>query len=269
MITIDTKDLLDFDELKMYFGEDYSPTNKIKIYQPSLGDIVEFGDVRFYSIVNSICGNPTMFRLQLWNIGINWNQISDFDFFSMMIKNYTPEDTYLLFGNLNLSWFELFHDNEKDCNVLVYIERDEFGNPIQINEDDMIIIDEVVYIKIVEYIRYMFNIHPKVEHAKNKVTAEAIIWEEEMNAKNEEIKHKDDIIKSSILLPLISAAVNHPGFKYKKNELKEVGIVEFMDSIQRLQIYESTKALMGGMYSGMCDLSKVNKEEFNFMRSIK
>ena len=39
-----------------------------------------------------------------------------------------------------------------------------------------------------------------------------------------------------------------------------------MDSVSRLNIYESTKALYSGMYSGMCDLSKVNKNEFNFMR---
>ena len=48
----------------------------------------------------------------------------------------------------------------------------------------------------------------------------------------------------------------------------EVGIVEFMDSVQRLQIYESSTALMKGMYSGFLDTSKINKEELNFMRDI-
>ena len=42
-----------------------------------------------------------------------------------------------------------------------------------------------------------------------------------------------------------------------------------MDNRQRRQIYESTRALFGGMYSGMCDLSKVDKNEFNFMRDVK
>ena len=62
--------------------------------------------------------------------------------------------------------------------------------------------------------------------------------------------------------------VNHPGFKYKKNELKEVGIVEFMDSVKRLQTYENTVALLRGMYSGMIDASKINKEEFNWTRPL-
>ena len=63
--------------------------------------------------------------------------------------------------------------------------------------------------------------------------------------------------------------LNHPGFKYKKDELKEVGIVEFMDSVKRLQTYESVTALMSGMYSGMLDTSKLNlKEELNWMRDL-
>lgn len=269
---MESQNLLDFDELKLYFGEDYYPTNKIKITQPTIGTILEYGDVKYYSMINSICGNPTMFRLQLWKMGINWNKITDFELFSMMIKGFTPNETSSLFGDLNLSWFEGFHDSEKDCNILVYIPRDEQGNPKDIrtiSDDDMIIIDEIVYIKIVEYLRYMFNIHPKVERAKNKATAEAMIWEEEENLKVQQIKNKDNKIEKSTLLPMISAALNHPGFKYKKNELKEIGIYEFMDSIQRLQIYESTRALMSGMYSGFVDTKGINKEEFNFMRSIK
>ena len=42
-----------------------------------------------------------------------------------------------------------------------------------------------------------------------------------------------------------------------------------MDSVQRLQIIESTSALLHGSYSGFADVSKVDKEQFNFMREIK
>ena len=74
--------------------------------------------------------------------------------------------------------------------------------------------------------------------------------------------------KHSNLLSLISACVNHPGFKYKLQELREVGLYQFMDSVKRLQIYESSRALLNGLYCGFSDLSKINKNEFNFMRDI-
>ena len=106
---------------------------------------------------------------------------------------------------------------------------------------------------------------PKIEKAKDRTTKEWMIEEEEMKLKT----RKDDGSSTSYLLPLISGCLNHPGFKYNKQQLKEVNYYEFMDSVQRLQIIESTSALLHGSYSGFADVSKVDKEQFNFMREIK
>ena len=152
---------------------------------------------------------------------------------------------------------------------MVNIPEDENGNLIPINYEDAIIIDELIYKKIIKYLCVMFNLHFKVERAKNKATKEAMIWEDEMNLNTELQKKEKRDIPKSFLLPLISSMVNHPGFKYKTSELKQINIFQFMDSVQRLQIYESTHALLGGMYSGFCDTSKIDKDEFNFMRDIR
>lgn len=261
--------LYDFDELKMYFGEDYWVTDRICIKQPTIGDILKFGDVKFYSMINTLCANTTTFRLDLWKNGVDWNKLSDFTLFSSIIKGYTPENTYLIFGDLNLSWFETIPNEETKSNILVYIPRDETGHVLPFDYKNPIIIDELTYMKMIKYLRTMFNINPKVERAKNKATKEAIIWEDEMNLKKEEEKKKDKGYTSSFLLPLISSMVNHPGFKYKLQELKDVGIVQFMDSVKRLQLYENTTALMSGVYSGMLDSSKMNlSKELNWLKDL-
>ena len=131
------------------------------------------------------------------------------------------------------------------------------------NEKQNIEIDETVYLQISGYIKMMFNLFPKVEKARGKSTKEWIIMEEKQQMElNQNTSYK------STLLPLISSCLNHPGFKYKKNELYDVGIVEFMDSVKRLQVYESSTALLKGVYSGFVDTSKIDKEEFDFMRQI-
>ena len=263
--------IYDFDELKMYFGEDYWVTDKICIRQPSIGDIIEFGDSKFYHMLYLFCSNPTFLRLQLWKAGVDWNKISDFELFSQyLVKGFTPKDTYLLFGDLNFSWFEYVHDNKKDCDLLIYIPRDNDGNAINITYEDAIVIDEIVYMKIIKYLSSMFDIHMKVEHAKNKATKEAMIWEDEMNLKVEEQKKSKRDYEKSTLLPLISAMVNHPGFKYKTSELKEIGIVQFMDSVKRLQTYENATALLKGMYSGFIDVSKDKnlQKQINWIKDL-
>ena len=81
-------------------------------------------------------------------------------------------------------------------------------------------------------------------------------------------RKKDKDSSANSIQSLISSCVNHPGFKYKLSELKELGVAEFYDSVKRLQIYESSTALMKGMYSGFVDSSKINSDDYNFMKEI-
>lgn len=242
---------MEFDKLKMFFGEPYSVNQKITIYQPTIMDIIKFGEKDFYSILNIFIANTTSYRLPLWEKGIDWNKITDFELFSMLVPNLPQESTALLFRDIDFQKFKLVYITNKD--------DEKIG--IFINEEQQIVIDEKTYIHVVSYLREMFDMHPKVEKAKGKTTKMAIIDEDRMNRE----LHKNDKYQST-LMPLISFCLNHPGFKYKKNELKEMGIVEFMDSVKRLQIYESTSALTHGVYSGMVDVSKIDKNEFNFLR---
>ena len=243
---------MEIDKLKLYFGEPYKINDKITILQPSIGDIMRFGEKDFYAMLNPFITNPTSYRLTLWDAGIDWNTITDYDLFATLLKSTNPNNTKLLFGDID---FRLFNKYTKKLN-------DEETTTLYNPEQD-IEIDEKTYEHIAKYLRTMFNIFPKVEKAKGKTTKEWMIDEDRISYN----LHKDEDYKST-LLPLISSCLNHPGFKYKKSELKDVCIVEFMDSVQRLQIYENTTALMGGMYSGMVDAKGLDKDALNFMRSI-
>lgn len=247
------------DALQLYFGEPFTiPSeyaNDIQIFQPTIGDIIHEGEKKVYSAVNTLIANPTMYRLQLWKMGIDWNKLSDFDLFCMLSSSLEQDSTKLLFGDLDFQLFKICQNENTDeeGNLHFYLYNDE--------QDYLI--DESTYQILSLYIKNMFNIFPKVEKARGKATKESMIWEDQMNFD----LHKNDKYKST-LLPLISSCLNHPGFKYKKNELREVGIVEFMDSVQRLQVYESSTALLKGIYSGFIDASKINKDDLNFMRDI-
>ena len=244
-----------FDELKMYYGLDYKIDDQIIIRQPTIGDIIEFGEQHVLSSIMPFVSNPTSYRLHLWDMGIDWNKISDYELFVSLIQGSKKEDTYLLFGDVDFGSLSPYQNTETNDIVLM-------------SDDRSLMIDEYKYMHMREYIRLMFNQYPKVEKAKGKATKEAIIDEERMNLINNKKLNKNKGSKS-MYLPLISSMVNHPGFKYKKNELKEVGIVEFMDSVKRLQVYESTRALMSGIYSGFCDTSKMNlNKELNWLRDI-
>ena len=253
---------IQFDELQMYYQIPYKVNDFITIYQPTIGEIMELGDLRFYASLYPFTCNPTSMRLKLWDDGLDLNKVSEFELFIILHPNMDFQALPLVFGDFDFSKLTPMKHTDTNKISLDYVEEDEFGEIIS----DVPVIDEETYHVIAEYIRTMLNQHPKTERAKGRATKEAIIEEDRMNL---EFAKKKGELEHSILLPLISSMVNHPGFKYKKKELIDVGIVEFMDSVQRLQLYENVTALMSGVYSGMLDTSKMNlSKELNWLRDL-
>ena len=243
-----------FDKLKMYFGEDFNYKGII-ISMPTIGDILEIGEERFYRSMSPFIYNSTSIRAMLWDAGIDWNTVKDIEVFGYMsniILDKEPQS--LIFKNLYWDNFKVVsipkqNDDEED-KLGLYDER---TNILLLEED---------YMAIVEYVREILNMHPKVEKAKGKTAKSWIIQEDKMNAQNREEKN------TSTLLPLISSCVNHPGFKYKLQELREVGIYQFMDSVKRIQKYENGTAALKGCYSGMISSKDIPQETLNYMGDI-
>ena len=244
-------------QLQLFYGDDFKVNDFITIHQPTIGDILEYdkeyGESSFWSMLNVFTANPTSYRLFLWkDMNIDWTFLNDYQLFLILYQ-------FEIFTLPEEEWTNI---DEKGITDVIKLLR----NSTLYNPEKEIELDEDSYNVIVYYLRSTFNIFPKIEKAKDRTTKEWIIEEEEMKLN---AKKKDSDSSTSYLLPLISGCLNHPGFKYNKQELKQVGYYEFMDSVQRLQIIESTSALLHGSYSGFADVSKVDKEQFNFMREIK
>ena len=139
---------------------------------------------------------------------------------------------------------------------------DEDSKLVLYDKQTEILLYEEDFTMIAEYIREILNMHPKVEKAKGKTAKSWIIQEDKLNAQVRDNKN------TSTLLPLISTCVNHPGFKYKLQELKEVGLYQFMDSVKRIQKYENGTAALKGCYSGMISSKDIPNEVLNYMGDI-
>lgn len=254
---IEETEKLDFNPLRMYFGDDYAVNDKIIIHQPSIQDFIDAeNESDIYSVIIPFTANTTSYRLQLWDMGIDWNKISNMELFALLLKTEKLKYSKLIFGDIDFSTFNLYK-KQVDNEMALTLYSSELD--IEINEE--------AREKMCKYIQYMFNSFPPEEEFTSSKTLKQDLINKDRQKQIQLSKEKANSSEKS-LLSMISFYLNHPGCKYKKNELREVGYFEFMYNIQRLQIYESTRALFGGMYSGMCDLSKVDKNEFNFMRDI-
>ncbi len=251
----------EFDKLQMYFGKTYvidleSAQGSISVDIPTVGDIMEIGEKKFYSTLGIFVTNTTSYRLMLDELKLDWNTLSDFELFCMLYNQIDFDVSKLMFGDLDFKKFALYNKklSNKSESIVLW------------NKEDNIEINEEVYQHIAQYLRAVFNMFPEEKITEDETLKKMYLDKDRINLAIEKKKNKNT--DSTSILPLISACVNHPGFKYKPMELRHVNICEFYDSVKRLQIYENTTALLKGSYSGMIDSSKIDKDQFNFMREI-
>lgn len=250
---------LDFNPLALYFGDDYvikSGSKEIRIHQPVVQDFIDYGESNIYASIVPFISNTTAYRVQLWDAGIDWCKTSNQELFAMLCKSIDQKYSRIIFGDINFSSFDLYEkkNNNGETEIVLYSKEHDLE------------IDEKTRNKMCKYVQYMFNARPPEEEFTSSKTLKQDLIN---NDRQKQLSKSKSDRHYTNLVSLISFCVNHPGFKYRKNELREVGIVEFMDSVQRLQVYEATHALMGGMYSGFVDTSKIDKKEFDFMRELK
>ena len=239
------------DELKMYFkGYEYEVNDGIKMISPTMGDVIEYGENEYFSAVHYITCIPSDMISTLWDMGIDWETLDDFDLFIMLTRTLTKDNLKLIFTDLDLSAMEV-KVNEQNGEIILR------------NEETNQTIDKLAYYKIVEYLRKIHGIKPKPKKALNKDTKRVLI---EVDRQDKKKAMKDAEKHSSQLLPLISAMMRYPGFKYKSNELKDCTLYEFMDTVKGANIYISSTSLLQGSYSGFCDTSKIDKKNFDWMR---
>lgn len=240
---------LEVDDLQLYIGDDYIINDKIKVLQPTIRKIAEFGEKDFFSVVHTITAIPSDMKSQLWDMGLDWMEVDDFELFVMLSQTLTLDKTTLLFGDLDFSKLRPFGHPQIE------------GEIVLADKESGILIDKMIYLQIVSYLRKAFNIKPKVEKAANALTKKILIEED-----RKKIEFNRDKPFKSFLLPLISSVKVKQG--YTKEYVLNMGYVEFMDDISRLQVIHNADHLLSACYAGTIDMKKINKAELNWMKEL-
>ena len=236
------------DDLSVYRGAPYQITDKIIIPHPTPNQIADMGEQQYFSVVQHICSTSSDMKYPLHKMGYDWEKVEDYQMFMMIVQSLTPDQTHLIFGDIDLS--KLSPRQKKDSEDVVLIDL-----------DSGVYIDEMIYLKIVNYLRKIHGFKRNVIKAESEFTHDMLIEIEKSDLE----KTKNKTYKS-FLLPLISSVKARQG--YTKETIFNMQIAEFLDEVNRLQIIVNTDALLGGVYSGMMDTKRIRKSEFNWMREI-
>ena len=241
------------DELKLYLGSDIKIASGITLYQPTIGEIANYNEAEYFSMAQTICSTPSSMKVALDDMKLDYMQVDDFQLFMMLCQSLSQDKTKPLLGDLDLTKFKPYQLKDADEVVLANGEVDGDGNPI--------IINQIIYDILVTYIRKMHGFKKQVDKAGNAITRKVLIDEDRKAAQ----RNKDKPYKS-FLVPLVSSLQGRQG--YTKDYICNMGLYEFMNQINRVQIIVQADAALGGMYSGFVDTKKMDKTVLDWTRDI-
>ena len=240
--------LLEVDELMLYFGDPYKINDYITITLPKIGELVKYGERQYFSMIQTLTAIPSEMKSQLWDMGFDWTQLDNFQLFMMLAPTLPKDKTSIVLGDLDLQAMRPF-ENKSNGTVVLY------------NPSTGVVIDELAYGKIHSYLCSAHNLTKKVEKAANEFTKKFMIEED-----RQKIEYSKKQPYKSSLKNLISAVKCRQG--YTLDYIRNMGLVEFFDDISRLQIIVQSDALLQGSYSGMVDTKKIPQKNFDWMREI-
>lgn len=238
------------DELALINGKKHICSNGLMIKNPILKEIVDFGESKYNSLVDLFCSKPYDYMVQLDDLGISWNEVSNFDIFTMLFS--TDLEDY----NKSLSWlFDL------ECNFDKYLNQ-ENGETVFFDEEKNIKIDRLIYEEISNYLKFINFISEEREFNPGDYMARMMVLEQERKRIKRLMRHPKP--PESRLSCLISFLVwnNTSGMRYE--DIFNLSIYQFHDGVKRLLKTDNYRNKMFGYYSGNIDPKNLDIEKIHW-----
>lgn len=221
------------DDLPIYRGNDFIVNDKITIHQCTLDEICTYGEYNYFALINTLTAVGADMKFQLFDAGIDYTKISDYQlFYSFLCRGISQEQSSIILGTLDFSKFEI-------------LSRQDTGDLVLYDKSDNIIIDEYTYLLIVEVLRKMHGLKRNNQIPANESTKQALIED----ARDEYIANINKR-HTSQLKNMISTMINSEGFKYNHDEVWNMKINAFLDSVKRINKIKDAGLLLQSGYSG-------------------
>lgn len=219
---------------------------KIHIVIPTVGDVLKHED-DYYNLVSILTAMPVDLMVQLDEAGIDFTTINEYELFLRLFPVIRQQDTSLIFGDLDLSNFQIAVSEEKNSLVLIDTKTE-----VEINRS--------VQMEIASVLR---KIHHLEKNRKKPANQEAKDYM--LERAKEKIKRRRNRVEDSQLESLIVALVNTEQYKYDFEGTKGLSIYQFNESVRQIIKKVDYDNRMFGVYSGTINAKELSQEDLNWL----
>lgn len=274
--------VFEFDELSIYRGKDIPVTPKVIVTQPTLSQIEEFGERRYFNAVQLLTSVGADLKWQLWDAGVDYTQIDDYDLFvgficrsvssqkKMYEKLVTSEEYADKVADISQEDLESLLINPLEL-VLKDIDLADF-EPCFLNGTEQLIlydkerditIDRFVYTRLVEVVRKIHGFKRNNQIPANERTKMDLIDDARDDAMMASMRPYRSTLKS-----YISAFAIKCGMCANDDSIWNMNIGMFLDGIKRISKIRDADSLLQGAYSGFANLKGVDQTRFDWAGDI-
>lgn len=232
--------------INLLYQKYYPINDSIKIAIPSVGEILE-NENEYYNLVSILTAMPVDLMVQLDDIGIDFTSINEYDLFLLIFPSLKSQDVSLIFGDLDLSKFEMAQNQQN-------------GNLVLRNEADGITIDRAIHGQIATALR---KIHHLDKNRRKPANPEA--KEYMLKRAREKMRRNKNHKQLSQLESLIIAMVNTEQYKYDFEGTRNLSIFQFNECVRQIVKKVDYDNRMYGIYAGTINPKELNQDDLNWL----
>ena len=256
---------MEIDKLKLLRGKPIKISDLLFIYQPTIGEIDDFGESRFMNIFWLMCSSAWDMPSVYADMGINFMSVSDWEFFIQTIYSMqlTQKDTELVFGELDFSRLYPMQMKLEDGTEKTILTNPEIYTYNNIDYPPYrFTIDEDVYKELIAYLREMIGFVHKGRKAGNAATAKILIMDDRKSRQKNDGKSYESMLHNGII-----SLVNTEEFPYNYEDSFNLTMYQFTKSLLQIQGKKQACAMLQGSMSGFVDTSGIPSESFQWTYS--
>lgn len=236
-------------------GDDYVVNDNIVLHNPTLREIIDFGQEKYLTFISLITMRPYDDMVALDDAGLNYQDFTDYDIFLRNYKAITTGISSLVLKDLDLSEFEIRVNEETQ-------------RPILVNPFNNIVIDELIYSCIASFVRRINFISSKIEYDVGDERARQYLIDKQRRAIKRQKKKKRGSDNSFYISNIISLLCSLPGCKYGYNNIVDLKISQIYDNYYRINIVDERERYLNILCTGMVKQESKDSSKLNWTRDI-
>ncbi len=236
----------------LLFSNEYRINDIISVHVPTIKEIYEYGEANYYNICQLLTSMPYDLMVQLDDIGIDYEDITEYELFLIMLESF-------LVQGVDIS-IVLKIDGIND---LVEGINENTGERVLLNKENRVVIDRLIQLDITEGIRKI-HFWQKNEHkAGNKEAKDYILQRKRIKLERAKNRKQPSFLDESII-----KMVNVEDFKYNYETVLDLSIYKLNASMRQIPKKRDWDHLMNGAYAGTVDMSKINVEKSHWLSNL-